>query len=91
MDDEDDAEGGSVSSNNSTSKFADKVPKLIWGTNKIIGLTGISGEPLMKCTFCNKEWKKWNHTKAVGHAIRGFGDIQQCKMVPLDGSISCVA
>lgn len=72
----------SVGSEDSTDKFADRLPKLIWGTNKIIRYTGVNGEPLMKCTFCDKEWKKWNHTKAMGHAIGGCGDIQQCKKVP---------
>jgi len=80
---EDADEGESVNSDDSTSQFAVKVPKLIWDTNKIIRFSGTSGEPLMKCTFCKKEWRKWNHTKAMGHAIGGCGDIQQCKKVPI--------
>lgn len=69
----------------SAADFEDKDFKLIWETPKFEKSQGQRADGSIfeqwTCLHCNGSWKKWNHTKALGHAIGGCSDIKQCKSI----------
>lgn len=78
---EDPADGSSSESDNSAARAG--VLSKVWDGGKLIQTTDAQGNKIMRCLHgnCGRKWKKWNHTKALGHVIGGCTDIQQCKFV----------
>jgi hypothetical protein len=69
----------------SAAEFEDKDFRLIWETPKFEKSQGQRADGSIfeqwTCLRCNWSWKKWNHTKALGHTLGGCSDIKQCKSI----------
>ena len=76
MDMEEEEEGDASDSEEPWGGVVEDDPSLnlVWDGGKIVKcLDPSSGARIWKCNRCKNKWSGWNHTKALGHAIRGEG------------------